>query len=118
MNKTRAIPIAGSHLTEVAMTEDPGLGTKVTLTHKAAMAALAGLSVAFESALEAAVFPEVVEVKGAGPAASLAAISDEALRKMKNLPTQGLCETDEAAGFAAAISVVDGICARLRKETS
>jgi hypothetical protein len=92
-------------------------GPTFALTHKAAMAAFVGLSVAFEVVFEVAVFPESVEDDADGAAARLAAVSAKALRRMKNLPTEGLSETDEAHGIAAAIAVIENIADRLRRET-
>jgi hypothetical protein len=101
---------------EAVVAEDRGR-SEFALTHKAAMAAFVGLSVAFEVVLEAAIFPERVDDDDDGPSARLATLSSNALRKMKNLPTQGISEADEAAGIAAAISVIEGVGGRLRKET-
>jgi hypothetical protein len=86
-----------------------------SLSHKAAMAAFLGLSVAFEVVLEGAVFPDRVDSNGGGPSSRLADISSKPLRRMKNLSTQGISEVDDAAGIAAAISVVEEVAGRLRE---
>ena len=86
-----------------------------SLTHKAAMAAFLALSVAFEVVLENAVPPDRADSDGEARSARLAELRDQALRRMKNVSTEGISEIDEAAGIATAIAVIEDIGERLRK---
>lgn len=88
---------------------------KFSLTHKAAMAAFLALSVAFEVVLENAVPPDRADSDGKARSARLTELRDEALRRIKNVSTEGISEIDEAEGIAAAIAVIEDIGERFRE---
>jgi hypothetical protein len=99
-----------------AMSDDKHNRLKFDLTLTASFAAINALVGALQLAIELAVFPERVEVKDDSPRARLEALAKQILREAKSMTTEGMAETDEAAGTRVAIALVQEISNRLSGE--
>lgn len=86
-------------------------------TITAAIPAIAGLTVALQFAVEAAIFPDRLKVDGESKRARLEALTEELIRKAKNALTEGVADTDEASGIAVAIGIIGEIADGFRNET-
>jgi hypothetical protein len=85
-----------------------------TLT--AAVPAIAGLTVALQFAAEAAVFPDRLKIDSETNAARLEALIKALLRETKNALTEGVADSDEAAGLTAVIAIINEIAGGIRDE--
>jgi hypothetical protein len=82
----------------------------------AAIPAMAGLTVALQFAVEAAVFPDRLKVDGETKTARLEALTQALLREAKSAITEGVPESDEASGLTAVIAIINEIAGGLRTE--
>lgn len=74
-----------------------------------------GLTAALQSAVRFAVFREGVEVDPIAARATLDRMTQELLREIKNVSTQGISETDETTGFTIALSIVEETAKRIAR---
>jgi hypothetical protein len=77
--------------------------------------AITGLAGALQVAMELVVFPQRLEIDEGAPSARLDRLMQQLLQCVKNLSTEGLSESDEAAGLTIAIRIIDELATRLRR---
>jgi hypothetical protein len=77
---------------------------------------MAGLTVALQFAVEAAIFPDRIKVDGKTNAARLEALTQALLREAKNAITEGVPDSDEATGLTAVIGIINEIAGGIRDQ--
>jgi hypothetical protein len=72
------------------------------------------LAAALERAIEAAIFIDGVEINHNAIKIRIEALTEQLIRHVKNLPTQFIAESDEAAGIAQAVAMIEECVSRIR----
>jgi len=80
------------------------------------ISAMAGLCVALQCAVEAAIFPDRLKVDSDTKLARLETLTKELIHEAKNAVTEGVSETDDASGIAAVVAIINEIAGGLRDE--
>jgi len=88
----------------------------IHLPGASALAAIGGLAASLQVAIEAAIFPERIEINGKTQRARLETLTKQLLREAKSIPTEGISSADEASGMEAVVGIIGEITTRIRGE--